>query len=118
MSPWTLFNDMHSGGGTKHKYELIYIEAPYKEAIRVFYARFGTNPYRVSCTCCGADYSVTPYDETDDQIVDPKKDMQSASAYRARYWRNGEVLVIPATEISDDERNGPEPPAQGYVWAG
>lgn len=57
---WTQFMDMHSGGGTKEKpYEYIYIEAPEDEAKVIFYNRFGHNPQRVSCTCCGDDYSIS-----------------------------------------------------------
>ena len=60
MSKWTHFWDMHSGGGTKEEpYEHIYIEAPEKEAIVIFYNRFGHNPNRVTCTCCGSDYSIS-----------------------------------------------------------
>ena len=59
MSIWTSFYDMHSGGGTKvEPYKMILIEAPEKEAISVFYSRFGRNPLRVTCTCCGEDYEV------------------------------------------------------------
>lgn len=58
-SKWTHFWDMHSGGGTKEKFQHIYIEAPQNEAEVVFYNRFGHNPNRVSCTCCGPDYSIT-----------------------------------------------------------
>lgn len=57
---WTQFMDMHSGGGTKEApYEYIYIEAPEGEASAIFYAKFGHSPSRVSCTCCGDDYSVS-----------------------------------------------------------
>jgi hypothetical protein len=55
---WTQFWDMHSGGGQKLDWPMIYIEAPEAEAKSVFYARFGANPERVSCTCCGDDYSI------------------------------------------------------------
>lgn len=56
---WTRFMDMHSGGGQKEPpFEYIYIEAPEAEAKVVFYNRFGHNPERVSCTCCGDDYSI------------------------------------------------------------
>ena len=58
--PWTLFWDMHSGGGTKEgNYDRIYIQAPQAEAEVIFYNRFGHSPNRVSCTCCGADYSIS-----------------------------------------------------------
>lgn len=56
---WTRFMDMHSGGRSKEKYDKIYIEAPEDEAKIIFYNRFGHNPERVSCTCCGEDYSIS-----------------------------------------------------------
>lgn len=56
---WTLFWDMHSGGGQKLDWANIYIEAPQSEAESVFYARFDRNPNRVTCTCCGPDYSIS-----------------------------------------------------------
>lgn len=57
---WTQFMDMYSGGGLKEKdYNYIFIEAPEAEAKIIFYNRFGHSPDRVSCTCCGDDYSVT-----------------------------------------------------------
>lgn len=55
---WTRFMDMHSGGGQKLDWGKIYIEAPEAEARVIFYNRFGRNPDRVTCTCCGEDYSV------------------------------------------------------------
>jgi hypothetical protein len=55
---WTKFWDMHSGGGTKEKWEQIYIEAPEEESKIIFYNRFGHNPKRITCTCCGSDYSI------------------------------------------------------------
>lgn len=61
--PITAFWDMHSGGGTKEPpYEYIYIEAPEEEAKLIFQNRFGHNPDRVSCTCCGNDYSISQSD--------------------------------------------------------
>lgn len=56
---WTQFWDMHSGGGQKEKWANIYIEAPQDEAKVIFYNRFGHNPERVTCTCCGEDYSIS-----------------------------------------------------------
>jgi hypothetical protein len=57
---WTRFMDMHSGGGMKEApFSLIFIEAPQAEAELIFYNRFGHNPNRVSCTCCGDDYSIS-----------------------------------------------------------
>lgn len=59
---FTQFWDMHSGGGTKEEpYDMIFIEAPLEEAKIIFYNRFGHNPERVTCTCCGEDYSIDEY---------------------------------------------------------
>ena len=65
---WTKFWDMCSGGGHKESYGHIYIEALIEEAEVIFYNRFGHNPRRVSCTCCGPDYSISE-DETLEQIT-------------------------------------------------
>ena len=60
--PWTEFNDMHSGGGIKvDGYDRIYIQAPIDVAKTIFYNRFGHNPERVTCSCCGPDYSINEY---------------------------------------------------------
>ena len=56
---WTRFMDMNSGGGNKEQWSYIFIEAPEKQAKIIFYNRFGHNPERVSCTCCGDDYSIS-----------------------------------------------------------
>lgn len=59
---WTELMDMHSGGNLKEEpYHYIFIEAPKEEAEIIFYNRFGHNPNRVSCTCCGEDYSIDEY---------------------------------------------------------
>lgn len=159
---WTHFWDMNSGGGVKHDVAHIYIEAPEGEAKSVFYARFGTNPERVSCTCCGEDYSIeeepsleeaTGYQRNLPSIVpdwgtdfyalpledrrkvndltrhlEPGQDMPEGYAFSANpmpmrgdpialedYIASGEILVIRASEISDDERSA-HVPEQGYVW--
>ena len=59
MTKWTQFWDMHSGGGQKEAFAHCYIEAPAAEARSVFYSRFGHAAERVSCTCCGEDYSIS-----------------------------------------------------------
>lgn len=58
MSKWTHFWDMSSGGGDKEDWSHIFIEAPREKAEIIFYNRFGHNPNRVTCTCCGPDYSI------------------------------------------------------------
>lgn len=59
---WTHFSDSHSGGYSKEDQDHIYIEAPEDEARVIFYNRFDHSPSRVTCTCCGEDYSVNEHD--------------------------------------------------------
>lgn len=100
---WTQFLDMHSGGGQKEKFSHCYIEAPENEAKVIFYNRFGHSPERVSCTCCGEDYSISE-----------SETLEQASGYQ-RGCAN--VCVIYAKDIKPEERVG-EIPEQGYVWVG
>jgi len=162
--------DMHSGGGQKEEWPFIIIEAPEDEARVIFYNRFGHNPERVTCTCCGEDYSIseedsleqaTAYDRncehayfrpdgTECQRDEAWKigsgcaegyssgyvERQNQSKMRIRldcnttddepwglymtldeYLASGEVLVIRADEIKDEERKG-DVPVEGYVWQG
>lgn len=138
---WTRFMDMHSGGGTKlwrkdgkvsddgpgwgrrdenyDAVEWIFIEAPEEEAKAIFYKRFGRNPERVTCTCCGDDYS-----------IDGAATLEAASAYERgcawddaskgyveragkeyreyqtleQFLQRKDVHVIRALEIADSER--------------
>lgn len=99
-STWTQFFDLCSGGSEKERWGIIYIEAPEDEARVIFYNRFGHSPDRVTCACCGSDYSV--YEVPEDEVGVPK-------AY------TGESLVIPASEIADCEREGTVPPQEGWV---
>lgn len=46
----------------KENFAYCYIEAPRKEAEVIFQNRFGHNPKRVTCTCCGEDYSISEED--------------------------------------------------------
>lgn len=134
---WTLFWDMRSGGGTKEGvYDKIYIEAPEDEAKVIFYNRFGHSSDRVSCTCCGKDYSVRnePSLEQasafhrDCEWVDDKnhpgggqyvEEERSGDYYNYltldEYLAKPSVLVIRADEIKPEEREG-DIPEQGYVW--
>lgn len=63
---WTQFMDMHSGGGQKLEWQYIYIEAPEAEAAVIFQNLFGRNPHRVTCTCCGDDYSLSESETLED----------------------------------------------------
>ena len=95
---WTCFFDMSSGGDEKEKWSVIWIEAPQKEAEIIFYNRFGHNPHRVTCTCCGADYSISEHETLDDTHSDYKN-----------------ILIITKDDIDPNERTG-ELPEQGYIW--
>lgn len=142
---WTQFWDMLSGGGQKEQWANIYIEAPEPEAKVIFYNRFGHNPDRVTCTCCGEDYSLDEsetleqasayhrncaYDETgyiEKQREDLRKSVKGdwekylkenpSARYQTveQYINNPDVLVIYAKDIKPEERIG-EVPEQGYVW--
>jgi hypothetical protein len=118
---FVLFWDMHSGGGCKQSpYEEIYIEAESEsEAKTIFYNRFGHNPDRVTCTCCGPDYSVDS-SETLEEATDYHRKRCGASDDSVRasveeYLAREDVLLIRAEDILPDERVG-EVPRQGYCW--
>jgi hypothetical protein len=127
---WTRFMDMHSGGGTKEGvYEYIYIEAPQDMAEVVFYNRFDHNPNRVSCTCCGEDYSIsesesleqaTAYErnchwDAKEKMYVEKKGKYGKYASLSDYIKQKNILIIAATDIKSNERKGTVP-KQGYVW--
>ena len=84
-STWTHFWDMSSGGSRKEKFKHCFIEAPEEEAKIIFYNRFGHNPERVSCTCCGEDYAISQED-----------DLLALTAYqrgcRSAYFKDGVEL--------------------------
>jgi len=86
--------DMHSGGSLKEACQYIYIEAPIEEAKVIFYNKFKHNPERISCTCCGEDYSISE-----------EESIAEASAYD----RNCEFVYKrpDGTECPEDE---------GWVW--
>lgn len=124
--------DMHSGGGQKEPYAYIYIQAPIEEAKIIFHNRFGHNPYRVTCTCCGEDYSISE-SATLEQATAYERHCayESGVGYVERpdtsfgctrpvtplvdYLESKDILVIYEGEIKPEERQG-EIPAQGYVW--
>lgn len=135
---WTEFWDMHSGGGQKEKWSLIFIEAPERDAKIIFYNRFGHNPDRVTCTCCGGDYSINESDSIE-QITgyhrncafDRKKNVyieeQDSEKYSIRYAsrpymtveefkKKDDVLFIHASQIKPEDFKVKEIPEQGYVW--
>lgn len=117
---WTQFWDMHSGGRCKEDpYEMIYIEAPKEEAIVIFYNRFGHNPHRVTCTCCGNDYSISQSKTLTEATKFQREDSLFTGTRKkitlAQYKKQKDVLIIRKADIKDEERKG-EVPEQGYVW--
>lgn len=111
---WTKFMDMYSGGGKKEKWEYIYIEASEVEAKIIFYNRFGHNPERVTCTCCGKDYSISEY-ETLEKAIKYDLEWGKITLDNYLYLESDNTLVIYETEIKPHERYG-EIPKQGYIW--
>lgn len=109
---WVQFVDMHSGGFVKQPpHEYIYIEAKSEaEASIIFFNRFGHSPDRVTCSCCGVDYSVyseesleelTEYDRRDCSLVE--------------HAERDDVLIIRSDEVRLGERKG-EFPVRGHLW--
>lgn len=79
---WTRFTDIHSFGYKKTQYSAMFIEANLDRAVEAFEARFQRNPYNVTCTCCGPDYSVYEDEAPDESEVS-----------------RDDVCVIPAAEV-------------------
>lgn len=104
--PWTRFMDMHSGGGTKEPpYEYIYIEAAQAEAQVIFYNRFGHNPERVTCTCCGEDYSISS-----------EQDLATLTAYERGC--DYAYFAPDGTELGDDDYWRSVSPADRWALSG
>lgn len=128
--PWTHFWDMHSGGSQKEEWHHIFIEAPEHEAEIIFQNRFGHNPHRVTCTCCGSDYSVSEEDDLlqatgyhRNCVYSSEKGYMEAPSGKAycpyqtleEFEERDDVLIIPAGDIKPEEREG-SLRQQGYVW--
>jgi hypothetical protein len=114
---WTLFWDMHSGGGSKEDYDLIFVELPEEDAVTWFYNRFGHNPNRVSCTCCGNDYSISE-EEDFEQVAGYHMGWHydsQAFVEEAEFEDRDDVLVVRRGDVKEEELRG-EVPEQGYVW--
>lgn len=128
---WTRFMDMHSGGGSKEKWEYIYIEAPEAEAKVIFYNRFDHSPERVTCTCCGDDYSISSdesleqlsaydrgcrWDAASRQYVEEAGASYSPYQTIEQFQLREDILLIPASEILDSERKGELPVEYDYYY--
>ena len=124
MNKWTLFWDMHSGGGTKEEpYDQIYIELPKETAIIYFFNRFGHNPNRVTCTCCGKDYSISESLNLEEASAYHRDcncpngndyDLTSGKSMK-EHCEQKNVLIIPKNKIKPEFCEG-HVPEQGYVW--
>lgn len=132
-SIWTHFYDMHSGGGLKQKpYQHIFIQAEEKAAKIVFYSRFGHDPDRVTCNCCGEDYSITQCSSLSEAtaynrncaystdlkcwIEEPDTRYNSSAKLISLedFLNRPDVLVITADTIDPDEYIGAVPKDYGY----
>ena len=116
---WTQFWDMHSGGSTKEPpYNKIYIEADKGMACVIFYNRFGHSPHRVTCTCCGEDYSVSSSETLEEETAyhrgEYKGQLRDTKTLE-EYAKQEDVLIIRKDEITAEQRQG-SIPEQGYVW--
>jgi len=115
---------MNSGGGQKEPFTLCFIEAPHDEACAVFYARFGHNPERVTCTCCGEDYlidsgkleNLTSYHRRARPSFMSRSDDDLKQSL-AELEQRKNVVFIRAESITDSERKS-DVPVEGYVWKG
>ena len=144
---WVRFMDMHSGGSQKLEWPYIYIETiaadnedggyfdnpARREAESVFYSKFSRNPNRVTCTCCGKDYSISVEEtleaatafergcdwDKEEGYIERQAKYLSANRYQTlgKYVASKEVKVVYKEEVTDADRAS-EPPGEGYVWVG
>lgn len=108
--------------GQKLDWAHIYIEAPQAEAEVIFYNMTGRNPNKITCTCCGEDYSISEYKTlakaTEYQrtgILPLTRQGVTARMTVKDYAALDTVKIVRKREILDAWRQG-EVPVQGYVW--
>ena len=77
---------------------------------KVFCNRFGHNPDRVTCTCCGPDYSIQDY-VTLEEATSYHRQNKSVEEFS----KEPDILIIYAKDIKPEELEG-ELPTQGYIW--
>lgn len=127
---WTRFMDMRSGGRLKEDFQYLYVELPEDQAKVFFYNRFGHNPERVTCTCCGDDYSISS-DDSLEQLTgfdrgcewNEKTKKYEEMPCEEFSWNDYVTLddfkktanIIYKDEIKPEELVG-DVPDQGYVW--
>lgn len=61
MSKFTVITDMHSGGGKKTEFWYHIVMLPEAQAIAWFEHHYKVDFNRVSCDCCGSDFSAYEY---------------------------------------------------------
>lgn len=106
---WTEFMDMCSGGDQKQAFAYLYIEAGKHDAMRVFRNRFGRDPNRITCHCCGEDYTIEchpdllqltgydrecSYDRATNQYLDNGTPLEE-------YLKRSDIRVIRAEDITE-----------------
>lgn len=108
---WTQFMDMHSGGRLKEKsYKLIFIEAPRKQAKIIFYNLFGHNPERITCPCCGEDYSISEHEDLA-QLTGHERGCRTLATPRGKngLYKNDDPVIKKKYYLEDGEN-----PPKGY----
>jgi hypothetical protein len=129
---WTRFMDMHSGGKQKEPFAYCYIEAPQKKAELIFYNLFKHNPHRITCTCCGEDYSISTektlsqisaddrncaWDKESQKYIEKPRSDGYGGLYRkvSELDLDSRIRIIRCKDITPDLLIG-YMPKQGYTW--
>ena len=96
------FHDMFSGGCRKTEYSQVYIEADSEDqAEEIFEDRLNRNPNKVTCECCGNDFSITEYDSLEEATEFERK---QRSVTLDDYLKRDDILVI----CKEKTMNNPE----------
>lgn len=99
---------MHSGGSQKLDWGHIFIEAPQKVAEVIFQNRFKRNPNRVTCTCCGQDYSISEEPSLEQATAFQRgcgyvyRDKEGNKVDESEAWKSG-VGILPGYTAGYEE---------------
>lgn len=63
---YTLFYDLSSGGYQKEGFQKLAVNLSMDKAEKWFEETYGHDPYRMTCDCCGPDYSVYEFDSLEE----------------------------------------------------
>lgn len=91
---WTLFLDMYSGGKQKEIYSEMYIELPIEMAKTFFINRFGHDPERITCPCCGDDYAIN-----EDESLEKLSNYYRGGISLYEYKDRKNVLIISKKDL-------------------